>query len=171
MFPFRVIYNFLEIRGGLCQTEGEESTTWQKLEAVSTQHAEKTEYLFFSLLFYNRLMRSPTRLCFPLVNLWMPKTWYIYIYIYISWHLSPSQCFINPSHQSVCLCVFLLLLQGNGSVKCIPPFGARQRLGKHIPAEMNKRNTRGIVGRVIFYAVRFLSKESLWVCLCIPHRC
>jgi hypothetical protein len=32
---------------------------------------------------------------------------------------------------------------------------------------MITRNNR-IVGHVIFYAVRVLSKESLWVCLCIP---
>jgi hypothetical protein len=68
----------------------------------------------------------------------------------------------------VSLCVFLLSLQGSGSVKCIPPFGPRQRLGKHVPAATNTRNNRRNVGRVILYAVRVLSKESLWVCLRIP---
>jgi hypothetical protein len=57
--------------------------------------------------------------------------------------------FINLSHQSVCLL-------GNGSVKCIPLFIARQRLGKHITAATNTRNIRRIVGRV-----------CLWVSLCI----
>jgi hypothetical protein len=32
----------------------------------------------------------------------------------------------------------------------------------------NTCSSRGIIGRVIFYAVRVLSKENLWVCLCIP---
>jgi hypothetical protein len=47
--------------------------------------------------------------------------------------------------------------EANGSVKCIPPFGAGQGLGKHVPATTNIRNNRRIVGRVIFYAVRVLS--------------
>jgi hypothetical protein len=41
---------------------------------------------------------------------------------------------------------------------------ARQRLGKHVPAAKNTRDNRKIVGRVIFYAIRFLSKVSLCVC-------
>jgi hypothetical protein len=60
----------------------------------------------------------------------------------------------------VSLCVSLLSLLSNGSVKCIPPFVARQRLGKYVPAATNKRNSRRIVERVIFYAV-------LWACLYI----
>jgi hypothetical protein len=57
-------------------------------------------------------------------------------------------------------------LQGKGSINSIPPFGARQRLGKHVPAANNTRNNKTISGRVIFYAVRVLSKVSLSVCLC-----
>jgi hypothetical protein len=53
--------------------------------------------------------------------------------------------------------VSLLSLLGKGSVKCIPLFIARQRLGKHVPASTNTRNNRIIVGCV-----------CLWVCLCIP---
>jgi hypothetical protein len=65
--------------------------------------------------------------------------------------------FINPSHQSVCLYVYYpLSLLGKASVKYIPPFIARQRLGKHVPTATNTRKNRGIAGRV-----------SLWVCLCI----
>jgi hypothetical protein len=77
---------------------------------------------------------------------------------------------LHKSLPSVCvsLCVTLLSLQGNGSVKCLTPFGARQRLGKHVPAATNTRNNRGTIGGVIFCAVRALSKGSLWVCLCIP---
>jgi hypothetical protein len=54
------------------------------------------------------------------------------------------------------------------SIKCIPPFDARHWLGRHVPAATNTRNTRRIVGRVIFSAVGVLSKERMWVCLCIP---
>jgi hypothetical protein len=77
---------------------------------------------------------------------------------------------LHKSLPSVCasVCVSILLLQSNGSVKCIPPFGARQRLGKHVSAATNTPNNRRIVGLIIFYAVRVLSKESLGVCLCIP---
>jgi hypothetical protein len=46
---------------------------------------------------------------------------------------------------------------------CIPPIVARQRLGKHVPETMNTHNNRRNVGRVIFYAVRVLSKEREWI--------
>jgi hypothetical protein len=49
----------------------------------------------------------------------------------------------------VFICVALPSLPGNGSVKCIPPFDVRQRLGKHVPAAVNTRNNR-IVGGVRF---------------------
>jgi hypothetical protein len=41
--------------------------------------------------------------------------------------------FINPFHQSVSVYLPLLLFLGQGSVKSIPPFIARQRLNKHFP--------------------------------------
>jgi hypothetical protein len=66
--------------------------------------------------------------------------------------------FTNPSHQSVCLHMYpYYCWQSYGSVKCILPFIARQRLGKHVPSSTNTRNNRIIVGRV-----------WLWVCLCTP---
>jgi hypothetical protein len=68
----------------------------------------------------------------------------------------------------VSVCVSFISLKGNISVKCSPPFIARQQLGKHVPAATNTRNNRRIVGRVIFYSVRVLPKKSLWVCRCIP---
>jgi hypothetical protein len=40
---------------------------------------------------------------------------------------------------------------------CIPPSIARQRLGKYVPAAMNTRKNRQIVGRT-----------CLWVCPCVP---
>jgi hypothetical protein len=60
---------------------------------------------------------------------------------------------------SVCVpvCVPLLSFIGKGSAKYIPHFGARQRLGKHVPAATNMRNNNRIVGRA-----------CLWVCLRIP---
>jgi hypothetical protein len=54
---------------------------------------------------------------------------------------------INPSHQSVCLYLY-------------PHIIIRQRLGKYFLAVTNKRNNRGIVGRVVFDAVRVVSKEG-----------
>jgi hypothetical protein len=92
--------------------------------------------------------------------------------------------FINPSYQSASVCVSLLSLLGKGSVKCIPPFIARQRLGKQVPAAKNTSNNRRnvsvrlciplsllgnnsvktfqrqIVEGVVFYAVRAVWKES-----------
>jgi hypothetical protein len=50
---------------------------------------------------------------------------------------------------------------------CIPLIVARQQLGKHVPTATNTRKNRRIVGRVILYAIRVLSEESMWVCLCI----
>jgi hypothetical protein len=55
--------------------------------------------------------------------------------------------FINPSHQSICLCVY-------------DPIVARQRLRKkHYRGNEYTRNYRRIVGRVYFYAVRVISRK------------
>jgi hypothetical protein len=51
---------------------------------------------------------------------------------------------------------------------CIPLIIPRQQLGKHVPPAKKSHKNRGIVGRVVFYAVRVVSKKSLWVYLCIP---
>jgi hypothetical protein len=48
---------------------------------------------------------------------------------------------------------------------CIPSTVVRQLLDEHVPAATNTRNNRRILGHVIFYAVRVLSEESLWVSL------
>jgi hypothetical protein len=55
------------------------------------------------------------------------------------------------------VCVYLLSLLGTGSVNCFPLFIARQRFGNHVPAAMNTRNNKRIVGHM-----------CLWVFLCIP---
>jgi hypothetical protein len=104
-----------------------------------------------------------------LLNAWtsLYETWYIRVY-HGNWtHLSGVLHKSLPSVY-VSACVSLLLLLGNDSVKCIPPFGARQRLGKHVPTATNTSNDKRTVGRFIFYMVRVLTRESLWVCLCIP---
>jgi hypothetical protein len=62
--------------------------------------------------------------------------------------------FINPSHQSVCMCIL--------------PTVARQRLGRHVPMATNTRNSRRIVGGFVFCTVLVVSKESLRVCLYLP---
>jgi hypothetical protein len=107
-------------------------------------------------------------------------------------HLLTCKCLNQTLKEflpSVCVpvCVSLLSLLGKGSVKCIPPFNARQRLGKQVPTAVNTHNNkriaerlclciplslpgknsvktlprqRKIVGGVVFYAVRVVSKES-----------
>jgi hypothetical protein len=67
--------------------------------------------------------------------------------------------FINPSHESVSLHASPISLLGNGSVKLTPSFTARQRLDKYLPAAVNPRKYRRIVGRVVFYAVRVVSSK------------
>jgi hypothetical protein len=131
--------------------------------------------LLFSLLSYSRLMWSPlcSCVCIPpppshyLLNAWtkLYETWYVY---HGNWaHVSGILHKFLPS-VFVSVYVSLLPLQGNDSVRFIPSFGARQQLGKQVPAATNTSNNNNIAGRLIFYAVRVLSKESLWVCLCIP---
>jgi hypothetical protein len=61
--------------------------------------------------------------------------------------------FINPSHQSACLYVY-------PSYRCYATAWYTCSRGN----EYSKRRT---VGHVVFYAVN-VSKESLWICLCIP---
>jgi hypothetical protein len=117
-------------------------------------------------------MRSPCCLCIPPYQLLnastnLYETWYAY---HGTWaHFNGV---LRKSLPSVCVsvCVSLIPLSDKGSVKYILPFFARQRLSKHVPAATNihVRNDRRIVGRVIFYAVSFLSKEGLWDSLYIP---
>jgi hypothetical protein len=66
--------------------------------------------------------------------------------------LSPSQRLLRKSLPSVCT-----------------PIVARQQLGKHVPAGKNTCNNKIIVGCLVFYTVHVVSKESLWVRLCIPN--
>jgi hypothetical protein len=47
------------------------------------------------------------------------------------------------------------------------PIVARQQLGEHVPTETSTCKDGRIVGHIL-YAVHAISKEGLWVCLCIP---
>jgi hypothetical protein len=90
----------------------------------------------------------PPPLTNQLLNAWtkLSETWHEY---YGTWaHLNGV---LHKPHPSV----------------CVSPNVAKQRLGRHVPAATNTHNRR-LVGGVVFYAVRVLSKESLGVCLCIP---
>jgi hypothetical protein len=80
----------------------------------------------------------------------------------ISWHLSPSQRLLHKSVTSVCvsLCVSLSSLQGKGSVKCMPPFVAKQRLCEYVLTATNTPNNRRVVGRVcLCNPIPFLSNN------------
>jgi hypothetical protein len=97
-------------------------------------------------------MRSPCILCVfvsPCINLWMPEP----IFMKLGMYIMAPEPILTASLPSVCvsLCVSLL---------------SRQQHSKHVPAATNTLNNNRI-GRVVFYAVRVASKESLWVCLCI----
>jgi hypothetical protein len=65
---------------------------------------------------------------------------------------------------TVCLHVYPSIFARQRQVKWIPPFIARQRLGKHVPLATNGR----IVVGVVLYAFYVVSKQNLLVCLCIP---
>jgi hypothetical protein len=66
--------------------------------------------------------------------------------------------FINLSHQSVCLYVYSLIVARERLFKNLP-IVVMQRLGKKkVTAAANTHKSR-IVGRVVFYAIRVLSRK------------
>jgi hypothetical protein len=73
----------------------------------------------------------------PLFKFWIPEPIFMKLGTCAIW----TAYFTNPSHQSVCLYVY-------------PPIVARQRLGKHVPAELR------IVWHVVLYGVRVVTKEK-----------
>jgi hypothetical protein len=81
------------------------------------------------------------QIVFSLLSLFFMK---LGMYIMTPEHISTAY-FINRSHRSI----------------------ARQRLGKHVPVAANTRSSGRIVGLIVFYMVRVVSNESLWVC----YRC
>jgi hypothetical protein len=87
-------------------------------------------------------------LCLPRRQLLNDRTnLYETSYIVAS-ELISTAYFINPSPQSVCLRI---------------PIVASQRFGKHVPAATKN------FGGVVSYAIRVISKASLWVCVS-PYR-
>jgi hypothetical protein len=104
---------------------------------------------------------------YQLLNAWtnLYETWYTRIY-HGTW--APLSGALLKSLPSVCVsvCMSFLSLLGKGPVNCIPPFVDRQRLDKNVPAATNTRNSRRIVGCVIFYIVRVFC-ESVCVSPCI----
>jgi hypothetical protein len=106
----------------------------------------------------------PVCLCISLIKFWMPKPIFMKLGMQINAKWAHLDGVLNKLLLSVC--VSLLTFQGKGLVKWIPSFGARQRLGKHVPMATNTRYKRRNVGRVILYAVCVSSKKSLWsVCV------
>jgi hypothetical protein len=94
-------------------------------------------------------MRPPRCLCVCEShdnNFWMPDSIFMKLDMYIM-ALEPisTAYFINPSRQALCLCILLFL--SNGSAK------------RYRRNEYTRNNTR-IVGGIVFYAVRIVSKES-----------
>jgi hypothetical protein len=79
--------------------------------------------------------------------------------------LISTSYFVNPSHQSVCLYVYLSFsLLGKGSVKCDPPFVSRQWFGKNITAATNTHATVELLDASLSM-FPFISKESRWLVL------
>jgi hypothetical protein len=106
-------------------------------------------YFYYLKKNKSRLMRSSCCLCVsPLINFQMPEPICMKFGMYIMVFEPASMAYFKkPFHQSVCLYVY-------------PPINARQWLSKHILTAPNIRNRR-IVGRIIFYVVHVISKESL----------
>jgi hypothetical protein len=110
------------------------------------------------------------------INFWMPES--SFVKLGMALELNSVTYFVNPCHQSVSLWVSLLSLLGNGSVNTL----SRQRIHSTIEkiiwpvclwacmwislsllgnnsVETYQRQRR-IVGGVVFYTVRVVSKES-----------
>jgi hypothetical protein len=93
----------------------------------------------------SRLMLSACCLCNPLfINFWMPESLFMKLrYVYHGTWANLNGVFLEFP-LSVCIYMCLSLL-GNGLVKCIHPFIARQQLGKDVPAATKKCCSRCVV--------------------------
>jgi hypothetical protein len=74
---------------------------------------------------HSQRRENPCCLCILRIKFLMPEPIFMKLGMYI----------MANEHVS------LLSLQANDSVKCIPSFGARQRLGKHFPVAKNTQAT------------------------------
>jgi hypothetical protein len=125
----------------------------------------------FSWLSFSLLTWSPVCLCVFVPshpnNFLIPEPVVMKLGMYIMATESISVAysyFLNSSHQSVSLYVYPFY---RCKVKGIPSFGDRRQPSKRIPTAVGTHSNRRIVGHVILCVVCFLSKESLWVYLCI----
>jgi hypothetical protein len=103
-----------------------------------------------SLILKNKsgLMRPPCCLCVcesPHTNFWMSDQIFMKLVYHVTW--ARLNGVLHKSLPSVCVsvCVSLLLLLGESWVKCMPPFIARQRHGKHVTAAKNTCNNTHIM--------------------------
>jgi hypothetical protein len=89
----------------------------------------------------------------PPINFLMPEP----IFMKLGMNIMAPKPILSKSLPSVCesVCVSLLSLLGNGSVKCVRRFIARQCLGTHVPAPTNTRH-KTIAGRVCLSIPLFL---------------
>jgi hypothetical protein len=143
--------SFIEIGSGIQTLIGRDSQTDRQTDSMVISWGKWTTVFIFILLSLYwktecRLMRSPCCLCvcksLP-INFWIPERIFIKLHMYIMAPETISKAyFINAWRQSV-----------YPSYHCYVKHG----LDKHVPAAMNTRNHRRIVGRV-----------CLWICLCIP---
>jgi hypothetical protein len=86
--------------------------------------------------------------CVPPTDFRMAERVFMKLGIYImAPELILTVCFINPSHQSVCLYV-------------CPPIIARQKLGKNVTTASDTCSSRRIVGHIIFCAVHIISRKA-----------
>jgi hypothetical protein len=95
-------------------------------------------------------------LCIHLINLWKPDPIFLKLGMYI---MTPEPIstayFIKPS-ISLCVCM------------CIPPIVHGKRVSKNDNVARNTHATiEVLLDASLFNAVRVVSKESVWVCLCI----
>jgi hypothetical protein len=102
---------------------------------------------------------------FQFFNAWTNpcEFWYVY---HGTWGLLNRVGLIHKSLPSVCVseCLSLLSLVGNGSVNSIPPYVAKQRLGKHVPVAMIILNKEELLDSSFFFfcgPYRIKGKEEI----------
>jgi hypothetical protein len=110
--------------------------------------------------YYSWFLRNFSATWIRVLLMWWVGKSASYKYNYTTWcvyrdNWAQVNTVLHKSLLSLCVSVCVSPLW-NGMVKCISPFIATQRLGKHVPVAKNTCNARRGVGRVFFYAVRVL---------------
>jgi hypothetical protein len=129
--------------------EGDWSGSWR---SRLTPAECKLFFFLISLFLKIKEAYEPILLFVVCINFWIPEPIFMNLGAY---NLTPMPI-STPAHQSVCLYVY-------------PPLVARQRLGKDVWASTNTRNNMRMVGRVVSYMVRVLSKEIMLLILPIIY--